>query len=85
MLAFITVAAVCLRWTPQHGQFVLTLFTLATLTGVAIQLTQYKRYRRSSAGIVTDRVAADVSAVFLLAAAVVALSLLGLYIVLILT
>lgn len=84
VLAFITAAAICLRWIPQHGPFVLTLFTLATITGLAIQMTQHKRYGRGSIGIAADGVAADVPAVLLLTTAVVALSLLGLYVVLIL-
>ncbi|MFF0905578.1 UNVERIFIED_CONTAM: DUF202 domain-containing protein [Kocuria sp. CPCC 205316] len=81
VLALITVAAICLRWISHHGAFVLTLFAVAVITGTAIYLTQRTRYARSSTGITTDRVAADVLGVLSLTAATVVLGSLGTYVV----
>jgi uncharacterized membrane protein YidH (DUF202 family) len=84
VLAFITAAAVCLRWASHHGAFVLVLFAVAVITGAAIYLTQRSRYTRSSSGITTERVAADVPGVLSLAAATVILGALGIYVILVL-
>lgn len=84
VLAFITAAAVCLRWVSHHGPVVLVLFIVAVATGATIYLTQRARYARSCHGITAERVAADVIGVFGLASATIGLGTLGLYIVLIL-
>jgi uncharacterized membrane protein YidH (DUF202 family) len=84
VLAFITAAAVCLRWTSHHGSFVLVLFAVAVGTGATIYLSQRLRYARSSAGIVRERVAADVVGVISLASATAVLGFLGMYVVMVL-
>lgn len=84
VLAFITAAAVCLRWTSQHGVFVLVLFAVAVLTGGGMYLTQRLRYERSARGIVAEEVAADAVGVLASATATVALGVLGIYVVLVL-
>jgi hypothetical protein len=84
VLAFITAAAICLRWVSHHGVFVLLLFAVAVSAGAAIYLTQRARYTRSSSGIATEQVAADVLGVLGLAAAAIALGVLGMYAVLVL-
>lgn len=85
VLAFLTAAAMCLRWISHHGHFVLALFALAAGTGAAIYLTQRTRYRRSSSGITSEEVDADAPGILGLASATAALGTLGLYVVLILT
>ncbi|GGG67610.1 membrane protein [Kocuria dechangensis] len=85
ILAFITAAAICLRWVSHHGVFVLALFALAVITGTAIYLTQRARYARSSSGIATERIAADVLGVLGLSLATVVLGTLGIYTVLVLS
>ncbi|GGG61530.1 membrane protein [Kocuria dechangensis] len=82
ILAFITAAAICLRWVSHHGVFVLALFALAVSTGAVIYLTQRTRYTRSTSGITAEQVAADVLGVLGLSLATVALGTLGIYTVL---
>lgn len=84
VLAFITVAAICLRWVPHHGLFVVVLFAVAVSVGAAIYLTQRARYTHSSSGIATEQGTADVLGVFSLSAATVVLGALGIYVVLVL-
>jgi uncharacterized membrane protein YidH (DUF202 family) len=84
VLAFITAAAVCLRWVTHHGPFVLVLFAVAVTTGAVVYLTQRARYARSCSGISDERVTADVLGVIGLASATVILGALGLYVVLVL-
>lgn len=84
VLAFITAAAICLRWITHHGVFVLTLFTLTVAIGAAIYLSQRARYARSCRGITDETVVADAAGVLGLAAATAVLGLLGLYVVVIL-
>lgn len=84
VLAFITVAAVYLRWVSLHGTFVLVLFAVAVITGAAIYWTQRARYGRSSQGIVAGAVAADVIGVLSIVSATTLLGLLGIYVVLVL-
>lgn len=81
VLALITAAAICLRWVPHHGTFVLALFAVAVVTGTAIYLTQRARYARSSSGITAERVAADVPGILGLTAATIVLGPLGIYVV----
>ena len=83
LLAFITAAAICLRWVSHHGAFVLVLFAIAVSAAAAIYLTQRARYTGSSTGITTERVAADVLGVFSLSSATVVLGTLGIYVVLV--
>lgn len=82
VLAFITAAAICLRWVSHHGPFVLALFALAIGTGTAIYATQRTRYARSSTGITAEQVAADIRGVLGLTAATVILGAAGLYVIL---
>lgn len=84
VLALITAAAICLRWTSHHGPVVLALFAVAVVTGTAIYLTQRARYTRSSSGITAERVAADVLGILGLTAATVVLGSLGVYVVVVL-
>jgi Domain of unknown function (DUF202) len=85
ILAFITAAAICLRWVSHHGAFVVVLFAVAVGAGAAIYLTQRTRYTRSSSGITAEQVAADVLGVLGLSLATVILGTLGIYTVLVLT
>lgn len=85
VLAFITAAAICLRWVSHHGVFVLVLFAVAVGAGAAIYLTQRARYTRSSSGITVEKIAADVLGVLALSLATVVLGTLGIYIVLVLS
>ena len=84
MLALITAAAICLRWIPHHGLFVLALFAVAVISGTAIYVTQRSRYYRASFGITAERVDADVPGVLGLSAATVVLGFLGIYVVIVL-
>lgn len=84
VMAFMTAAAVCLRWVSHHGIFVLTLFGVAVLTGTAIYLTQRTRYARGSRGIAEEQVRADATGVLSLCSATVLLGVLGISVVLML-
>ena len=83
VLTLIAASAICLRWLPEQGLFVLTLFGLTVATGSAIYLTQRRRYRRSAAGIKAEQLAPDIAAVFWTAGACVALGALGVWLVLV--
>lgn len=83
MLTLIAVSAICLRWLPEQGLFVLTLFGLTVAAGSAIYFTQRRRYRRSAAGIKAEQLAPDIAAVFWTAGACVALGALGVWLVLV--
>lgn len=83
VLTLIAASAICLRWLPEQGLFVLALFALTAATGSAIYLTQRRRYRRSSAGIKAEQLAPDIAAVFWTAGACVVLGALGVWLVLV--
>lgn len=83
VLTLIAASAICLRWLPEQGLFVLALFALTVATGSAIYLTQRRRYRRSSAGIKAEQLAPDIAAVFWTAGACVVLGALGVWLVLV--
>lgn len=85
VLAFITAAAICLRWVSHHGIFVLVLFAMAVGAGAAIYLTQRARYTRSASGITAEQLAADVVGVLGLSLVTVVLGTLGIHIVLVLS
>ena len=82
VLAFITAAAVCLRWVSHHGVFVLVLLAVAVSAGAGIYLTQRTRYRRSSTGIYTEQITADTAGVLSIAAATATVGGLRIYVVL---
>ncbi|GAB6387609.1 DUF202 domain-containing protein [Stutzerimonas marianensis] len=82
LLTLITVSALFLRWMPYHGVFVGMLVAVSLLTALGIWLTQQRRYNRSSTGLKSGRIQADLVSVLWLGASVVALSVLGLYTVL---
>lgn len=85
MMTFVVVAALFLRWLPQHGPFVLVLFALAVVTAATIYLTQRPRYARSAHGIARQRATPEVGAVLAASIAVLALGSLGIWVVLVLT
>lgn len=82
-MTLIAVSAISLRWLPEQGLFVLTLFGLTVVAGSGIYSTQRRRYRRSAAGIKAERLAPDIAAVFWTAGACVALGTLGVWLVLV--
>lgn len=82
MLALVTVSAIFLRWLPHHGLPILTLFAVAVTAAAAIYLTQRRRYRSSSYGILQEKVNAEISAVLWTALAGVVLGILGIGVVL---
>jgi len=83
VMTLIAASAICLRWLPEQGLFVLTLFALTVATGSVIYLTQRRRYRRSAAGIWAEQLAPDIAAVFWTAGACVVLGALGVWLVLV--
>ena len=82
ILTLIAASAVCLRWLPDQGPFVLTMFGLTVAAGSGIYFTQRQRDRRSVEGIRAGQLAPDIAAVFWTAGACVALGALGVWLVL---
>jgi hypothetical protein len=82
VLTLIAASAMCLRWLPDQGPFVLAMFGLTIAAGTGIYLTQRRRYRRSIEGIRAGHLAPDTTAVFWTAGACVALGALGIWLVL---
>src|SRR6476661_5167936 len=79
VLTLIAASAVCLRWLPDQGPFVLAMFGLTVAAGAGIYVTQRRRYRRSVAGIRAGHLSPDIAAVFWTAGACVALGALGVW------
>lgn len=59
LLAFITVSALCLRWTPQFGLVTLWVPALALVAALAIGATQRGRTVRSVRGIQDEQSVVD--------------------------
>jgi hypothetical protein len=83
VLTMIAASAICLRWLPEQGLFVLTMFGLIVAAGSAIYFTQRQRYRRSVEGIRAGHLAPDMAAVFWTAGACIVLGALGVWLVLV--
>ncbi|WP_407297581.1 DUF202 domain-containing protein [Stutzerimonas zhaodongensis] len=79
LLTMITVSALFLRWIPFHGAFVAVLVALSLATALGIWSTQRRRYTRSSSGVKSGLIQADVVSVIWIATTVFALGGLGLY------
>ncbi|NUL48443.1 DUF202 domain-containing protein [Cellulosimicrobium funkei] len=77
LLALFVVAAMLLRWYPAVGLAALLPAGLCGAAGLAIHLTQRRRYALQSTGIAAERVAADVFAVLWMVVLVVAVAVLG--------
>lgn len=82
VLTLIAASAVCLRWLPDQGPFVLAMFGLSVAAGTGIYATQRRRYRRSVKGIRAGQLSPDIAAVFWTAGACVVLGALGVWLVL---
>jgi len=82
VLTLIAASAICLRWIPEQGPFVLAMFVLTIAAGSGIYFTQRRRYGRSVEGIRDGRLSPDVSAVFWTAGACVVLGAIGVWLVL---
>lgn len=82
VLTLIAASAVCLRWVPEQGPFVLAMFGLTVAAGSGIYFTQRRRYGRSVEGIRAGRLSPDIAAVFWTAGACVALGAIGVWLVL---
>jgi hypothetical protein len=81
-MAMAVAAAVFLRWLPHHGWFVGTLVVAATVTALAINFTQKRRFRRAVRGINQETMPPNLGATAAVAASVVVLAVLGIYTVL---
>lgn len=82
MLTLIAASAICLRWLPEQGPFVLAMFGLTVAAGSGIYFTQRLRYGRSVEGIRAGRLPPDIAAVFWTAGACIALGAIGVWLVL---
>ncbi len=83
MLALVTASAFFLRWLPTYGAPILMLPVVSGGTALAIYLTQRRRYRKRSYGLVGESIEADLPAVLWTAVAGVALGVLGIAVVLV--
>lgn len=81
MLALATVSTIFLRWIEQHGLFVLTLWGLSCLTAAAIFVTQRTRYTLHGEGISRGLMGPNIRSVLWTGSAVMALGVLGIYVV----
>ena len=82
VLTLIAASAICLRWIPEQGPFVLAMFGLTVAAGTAIYLTQRRRYRRSAEGIRQGRLVPGIPAVLWTAGACFVLGAIGVWLVL---
>lgn len=81
-LALCIAALVFLRWLPHYGVGILAMVVLATAAAGGIYATQRHRYARSSRGISSELLHADVVAVLSISALVLALGVIGILVVL---
>lgn len=81
-MAMVVAAAVFLRWLPHHGWFVGTLVAAATVTALAINFTQKRRFHRAVRGINRETMPPNIGSTAAVAASVVVLAVLGIYTVL---
>ena len=77
LLALFVASMMFLRWYPTEGPITLVPALLCAVAGMAIHLTQRRRYALQSHGIRQERVRADVWAVLWMLSLVVVLSALG--------
>jgi uncharacterized membrane protein YidH (DUF202 family) len=82
VLTLVAASAVCLRWMPEQGPFVLAMFGLTVAAGGGIYVTQRRRYGRSVEGIRAGRLLPDIAAILWTAGACVALGAIGIWLVL---
>ncbi|WP_026531057.1 DUF202 domain-containing protein [Haematomicrobium sanguinis] len=82
LMAMVVVAAIFLRWVPAHGAAALALIPLVLIPVGLVYLTQRRRYLRMDAGIRSERIEADVWAVFATSAAIILTGVLGILVVL---
>jgi hypothetical protein len=78
----VVAAAVFLRWLPHHGWFVGTLVAAATVTALAINFTQKRRFHQAVRGINRETMPPNIGSTAAVAASVVVLAVLGIYTVL---
>ncbi|MHA7275323.1 DUF202 domain-containing protein [Arthrobacter sp. Hz1] len=82
LLALVICGVLFVRWVPQHGWFALILITALLAAALGIYVSQRVRYRRSLKGMGSGVLAADVAAVLVTSAVVMAVGAAGIYAVL---
>lgn len=81
-LSLCVAALVFLRWLPHYGVGILAMVVLAMAAAGGIYATQRHRYARSSRGIRSELLHADVVAVLSVSALVLGLGVIGILVVL---
>lgn len=82
LVSFLVVSAVFLRWLPHYGWGIIGLMTVAMALAGGIFLSQRRRYRRMAVGLEGGMIHADVVAVLVMTASMLALGISGIVLVL---
>lgn len=79
LMTLLMVCTIFLRWIPHFGMTALLPIMISLVAGILIQIALNARYRKSSKGLMQERIPAPFREVVVLAGTVIVLSGVGIY------